>query len=273
MSTKQCSPVSGCGLVKDLLEFNKHSRRKDGRQDICRACDNAACRARQQRIKDGEHIARSHAEVLEDSRIRFDAQLAELGEERVGDWHGTQTATAIRCPYGHVTERYPYDSFSHGYGCKVCNQTGGINLRTLGRSVDGALAPRWLYVIRFPDGRWKVGLGTDSRVYKHTCESNGGGVVIYQTLTTKAAAYVIEQRVLKDDLRKFNFDKALIPEHYQGRTEFLCIDPTHYIKTLEHRVPLAADPDAADWHVDFVNNIVADEVERKQHEAQQMVPG
>ena len=108
---------------------------------------------------------------------------------------------------------------------------------------------------------------------EHTQECNGGGVVIYQILTTKAAAYVIEQRVLKDDLRKFNFDKAMIPEHYSGRTEFLCIDPTAYIKTLEHRVPLAADPDAADWHVDFANNIVADEVERKQHEAQQMVPG
>jgi hypothetical protein len=211
--------------------------------------------------------------VLEDSRVRFDAYLAEIGEERVGEWHGVMTKTAVRCSYGHVTERRPNHIITEGKGCSVCNQTGGINLRTLGRSVDNALAARWLYVIRFPAGRWKVGVGTDRRVNEHTQDSNGGGVVIYQTLTTKAAAYVIEQRVLKDDLRKFNFDKAMIPEHYSGRTEFLCIDPTAYIRTLEHRVPLAADPDAADWHVDFVNNIVADEVERKHREAQQMVPG
>ena len=272
MSTKQCPP-SGCGLVKDLSEFSKDRTRKDGHNAKCKPCQKAADRIRRQRIKGGEHTARSYAEILEESRIRFDAHLAELGEERVGEWHGAMTPTAVRCPYGHVTDRRPDNILNLGRGCKVCNQIGGINLRTLGRSVDDALAARWLYVIRFPDGRWKVGLGTDGRVYEHTCERNGGGVVIYQTLTTKAAAYVIEQRVLKDDLRKFNFDKAMIPEHYSGRTEFLCIDPTAYIKTLEHRVPLAADPDAADWHVDFVNNIVADEVERKQHEAQQMVPG
>jgi hypothetical protein len=211
--------------------------------------------------------------MMEDSRVRFDAHLADIGEERVGEWNGVMTITAVRCSYGHVTDRCPNDILNSGSGCSVCNLTGGINLRTLGRSVENALAARWLYVIRFPTGRWKVGVGTDSRVNEHTQKSNGGGVVIYQTLTTKAAAYVIEQRVLKDDLRKFNFDKAMIPEHYFGRTEFLCINPTAYIKTLEHRVPLAADPDAADWHVDFVNNIVADEVERKQHEAQQMVPG
>ena len=270
MSTKQCLP-SGCGLVKDVSEFNKSRTRKDGYNQTCRSCDNATSRARRQRIKSGKHTSRSHAEMLDDGRVRFDAHLAELGEERVGEWHGVATQTAVRCPYGHVTDRYPYNMFRSG--CKVCNQTGAINLRTLGRSVDDALAARWLYVIRFPAGQWKVGIGTDSRVHKHTQECNGGGVVIYQTLTTKAAAYVIEQRVLKDDLRKFNFDKAMIPEHYEGRTEFLCIDPTAYIKTLEHRVPLAADPDAADWHVDFANNIVADEVERKRHEAQQMVPG
>ena len=272
MSTKQCSPRH-CGLVKDLSEFNKDRTAKDGHNNICRLCHRAAERLRTQRTKDGDHTVRSYAEIHADGRDRFDAHLAELGEKRVGDWHGIHTTTAVRCAYGHVTDRYPTAIFHHGSGCKVCNQIGGINLRTLGRSVDGALDARWLYVIRFPAGRWKVGLGTDRRVYEHTRERNGGGVVIYQTLTTKAAAYVIEQRVLKDDLYKFNFDKALIPEHYSGRTEFLCIDPTHYIKTLEHRVPLAADPDAADWHVDFVNNIVADEVERKQHEAQQMVPG
>jgi len=204
---------------------------------------------------------------------QFDAHLAEIGEKRVGEWGGVMTKTAVRCSYGHVTDRLPNNILNFGTGCKVCNQTGCINLRTLGRSVDNALAARWLYVIRFPAGRWKVGVGTDDRVHEHTRDSSGGGVVIYQILTTKAAAYVIEQRVLKDDLRKFNFDKAEIPEHYSGRTEFLCIDPTAYVKTLEHRVPLAADPDAADWHVDFVNNIVADEVERKQREAQQMVPG
>ena len=266
MNTKKCVP-SGCGLIKDVSEFNKNRARKDGHDALCRQCQNASIRAIRQRIKDGEHTARTNPKLQADGQARFDAHLAGLGSVRVGVYINTHTPVAVRCPSGHVTERYPKDIYS-GYGCKVCNNTGGINLTKLGRSVEGALAPRWLYVIRFTAGLWKVGVGTDSRVHAHTLPCNGGGVVLYQTLTTKAAAYVTEQRVLKGDLSEFNLDSDHVPEHYEGRTEFLSIDPTAHIRTLEHRVPLAADPDAADWHADFANNIVADEVEKQRTNAQ-----
>ena len=250
MSTKQCAP-SGCGLVKDLSEFNKHRRMKDGHNTICRPCQNAADRARHQRIKDGEHITRTYAEIHEDSRDRFDAHLAELGEKRVGEWHDMNTPTAVRCAYGHVTERTPHAILNHGSGCKVCaaaNHPGSINETTIARSLfrgdpcadGGALTATDFYLIVFTDddGKifFKVGIsgGKDSSRLK--AHNRGGRQTVRVWRTYKLNARLMEVAVL-GFFDEFQIAPNFADEYTRkcvGPNETLTVDPLGWIERYLH---------------------------------------
>ena len=250
MTTKRCPP-SGCGLVKDLSEFSKDRTKKDGHNSRCRSCNVAIERLRRQRIKDGEHVPRTHAEILEDSRVRFDAHLAELGEERVGDWHGTHTPTAVRCAYGHVTERRPNDTLNSGYGCRVCADAklpGVINETTIARSLfrgdpcadGGALTATDFYLIVFTDddGKifFKVGIsgGKDSSRLK--AHNRGGRQTVRVWRTSKLNARLMEVAVL-GFFDEFQIAPNFADEYTRkcvGPNETLTVDPLGWIERYLH---------------------------------------
>jgi len=250
MTTKRCIP-SGCGLVKDLSEFNKDSTKKDGHQRLCRPCQKATNLALRQRIKSGEHTVRSLAEIHVDGMDQFDAHLAEIGEERVGEWNGVLTKTAVRCSYGHVTERRPANIVNSGYGCRVCahaNQTGCINETTIARSLfksdpcadGGALTATDFYLIVFTDDNgkifFKVGIsgGKDSARLK--AHNGAGRRTVRVWRTYKLNARLMEAAVL-GFFDEFQIAPTFADEYTRrcvGPNETLTTDPLGWIERYLH---------------------------------------
>ena len=88
-----------------------------------------------------------------------------------------------------------------------------------------------------------------------------GGIIVLQVLTTEASAYRLEQLMLTK-FELYRCAKHVVPEGLEGRTEFVIINPRNCALRFEQLMPLAADPDAAERHVDFAMGIAADEHER-----------
>ena len=296
MSTKKCPP-GGCGLVKDVSEFGKDRTRKDGYKVLCRQCQNASIRAIRQRIKDGEHTARTRAEKHAEGQARFDAHLAELGWVRVGVYINTQTHVAVRCNNGHITKRRP-DNIYGGMGCRVCADAklpGIINETNIARSLfmgdpyapGGALTTTDFYLIVFTDddGKifFKVGIsgGKDSERLKAHNRAGRKTVRVWRTFKLNARLMEVAALAFFDE---FQIAPNFADEYTRkcvGPNETLTIDPLDWIERhLRNHLILLDGNDVPVRELDYDTDCVGhwellfehlqenDEVEKQQTNAQ-----
>ena len=189
--------------------------------------------------------------MIEDSGIRFDAHLVEIGEKRVGDWHGVMTKTAVRCSYGHITERMPNDILNSGKGCSVCaaaNHPGSINETTIARSLfkgdpcadGGALTATDFYLIVFTDDNgkifFKVGISGGKYSGRLKAHNGAGRQTVRVWRTYKLNARLMEVAVL-GFFDEFQIAPTLADEYTRkcvGPNETLTIDPLGWIERYLH---------------------------------------
>jgi hypothetical protein len=110
-----------CKLTKPLSSFNKHTYSKDGRQNRCRACGNAACRAYyNSNIEAQRERARKRPpEPIEKRRV-WNKQWAEANPDRAR-YHSRKKLLGSK--YNMTIEEHDALFEAQGFKCGACGSS------------------------------------------------------------------------------------------------------------------------------------------------------